>query len=242
MRSLAGLSLQPSVRVGSRNGRRVRGLPLGRRPTARLGQAQLGQLWLRPALGLAARFAGDRLEARPQAPERRVRLRVEAVDRKVAALDQPVLLAQRDRAQEQPLEHVAVGETLRLRLRDRLMRGQPLAEPVTRERGADQAAAPPPATAPSSTRSPPAPPPTSASKAPSDRSTVGPTHRRNRDRPPPARNPNHRPARRSGENDHPRTPARQGKPSQSAATPPPSLPHPSPPPRLLHSTNTPRRA
>ena len=90
-----------------------------------------GSSGLRPALGLAARFAGDRLEARPQAPERRVRLRVEAVDRKVAALDQPVLLAQRDRAQEQPLEHVAVGETLRLRLRDRLMRGQPLAEPVT---------------------------------------------------------------------------------------------------------------
>ena len=242
MRSLAGLSLQPSVRVGSRNGRRVRGLPLGRRPTARLGQAQLGQLWLRPALGLAARFAGDRLEARPQAPERRVRLRVEAVDRKVAALDQPVLLAQRDRAQEQPLEHVAVGETLRLRLPRSSDARAAARRARNRERGADQGAAPPPATAPASTRSPPAPPPTSASKAPSDRSTVGPTHRRNRDRPPPARNPNHRPARRSGENDHPRTPARQGKPSRSAATPPSSLPHPSPPPRLLHSTNTPRRA
>ena len=242
MRSLAGLSLQPSVRVGSRNGRRVRGLPLGRRPTARLGQAQLGQLWLRPALGLAARFAGDRLEARPQAPERRVRRRVEAVDRKVAALDQPVLLAQRDRAQEQPLEHVAVGETLRLRLRDRLMRGQPLAEPVAEKEAQIKPQRRHPQQLPHRPDPLQRPRQHQLQKHRRIDRRSAPTHRRNKDRPPPARNPNHRPPRRSGENDHPRTPARQGKPSRSAATPPSSLPHPSPPPRLLHSTNTPRRA
>jgi len=56
---------------------------------------------------------------------------VEAVDGKVAALDQPVLLAQGDGVQEEPLEDVAVGEALGLRLRDRLVRGQPLTQPVS---------------------------------------------------------------------------------------------------------------
>ena len=242
MRSLAGLSLQPSVRIGSRNGRRVRGLPLGRRPTARLGQAQLGQLWLRPALGLAARFAGDRLEARPQAPERRVRLRVEAVDRKVAALDQPVLLAQRDRAQEQPLEHVAVGETLRLRLRDRLMRGQPLAKPATEK----EAQIKPQRRHPQQLPHRPDP-------LQRPRQHQLQKHRRidRRSAQPigvigTGRLPHETPTTDQlvdpAKNDHPRTPARQGKPSRPAATPPSSLPHPPPPPRLLHSTNTPRRA
>src|SRR5207244_12943151 len=71
------------------------------------------------------------LEASAQAPERRVRLGMEAVDREMAALDQPVLLAQGDRVQKEALEHAAVGEALRLRLRDRLVRRQPLAQSVT---------------------------------------------------------------------------------------------------------------
>ena len=79
---------------------------------------------------LVRRFAGDRFQARAQAPQRRIGLGVEAVDGEMAALDQPVLLAQRNRAQEQPLEHLAISEALRLRLRDRLVRWQPLTQPV----------------------------------------------------------------------------------------------------------------
>jgi hypothetical protein len=48
-------------------------------------------------------------------------------------LDQPVLLAQSDAVEEEPLEDVAIGEALRLRLRDRLVGGQLLGERVAEE-------------------------------------------------------------------------------------------------------------
>jgi hypothetical protein len=132
VRALPGLALQPGIRVAARNDKLVAGLAFRRRPRPRLRQPQLRPLALgsRRGLRLQARFAGQRFEAGAQAPQRRVRLGVEAIDREMAALDQPMLLAQRNRVQEEPLEHLAVGEPLRLRLRDRLVRRQPLAQPI----------------------------------------------------------------------------------------------------------------
>src|SRR6266540_4811290 len=135
VRTLARLSLQPRVWIGRRDSGRVRRFPFRRRPRTRLGQPQLRRPAGAGVFGsrLVLPVTGDRFQAGAQTAQGRVRLGVETVDRKVAALDQPLLLAQRDRVQEQPLEHLAVGETLRLRLRDRLMRGQPLAQAVTEE-------------------------------------------------------------------------------------------------------------
>jgi hypothetical protein len=58
---------------------------------------------------------------------------VEPVDRQVRALDQPVLLAQLERAQEQPLEQRRVDETASMSVRKRLVHRQPLDEAEAEE-------------------------------------------------------------------------------------------------------------
>jgi len=65
--------------------------------------------------------------------KRRVRLGVETIDRQVRALDQTVLLAEIERAQEQALEQGPVDEAARLGVRERLMDGQPLVKAVAQE-------------------------------------------------------------------------------------------------------------
>ena len=138
MRPLARFAAQLRVRVGARDRRLIRASPLRRPTRARLGERELGRPRQRRRLCLGrlllARLVdSDKREARAQAGKRRVRLGVEAVDRQVRALDQTVLLAELERAQEQPLEQRPVDEAARLGVRERLVDGQPLVEAVAEE-------------------------------------------------------------------------------------------------------------
>ncbi len=79
-----------------------------------------------------AKPAGGR-EARAQARQRRIRLSVEAVDRQMRPLDQPVLPAQLERTQEQTLEQSRIDETAGVCVRQRLMHRQLLGQAIAEE-------------------------------------------------------------------------------------------------------------
>jgi hypothetical protein len=156
VRPLARLAAQLRLRIGTRDRRLVRAAPFRRRPRTRLSQRQRGtpvssttavrlplKSKLTVRLGRAARARhrvitsiGSRRgdgNARAQTRKRRVRLRMEAVDREMRTLDQPVLLAQLKRAQEQTLEQRRIDETACVSMRERLVHQQPLAQPVAEE-------------------------------------------------------------------------------------------------------------
>ncbi len=156
MWALARLAAQLRLRVANRDGGRVRAAPLRGRARTRLGQSECGTL-TRPAAILPAkselavrlrrralhnpahvldRFSirgGGECQARAQALQRCVRLGVEAVDRNVRSLDQVVLIAQLERTQKQALEQRRVDEAAGMRVRERLVDGQPLAKAIAEE-------------------------------------------------------------------------------------------------------------